>query len=417
MRKEKEMDLLMQKALASNETPDAGLNEEIIRQWDSRNSRNPADDPDFRNEVKEMRKRKMASIAAAAAFFVLAVSTTVVGAVKYLTGDEIVTELGSDVTAKAFRGEEALELDETTEAGDYRFNLYGVTTAEGLMHSGLEEELGKEGGTYVVLSIERLDGTPMPDTSSEEYGNLHFFISPLIQGLEPWQYNMASMGGASSTVVKNGVLYRIIECDDIAAFANRHIYLCISDTDFYENDAYNYNETDGTITRNEAYEGINLLMELPIDKKRADEKKASAYLQELEKSWHEEEEEPEIGENGIVSTDCKPLDDILLKEHKENGDIVTLDDIPLEELLSYTLLKEDSVQEVKPDEDGVVKFTYKDRDGFPCDMVGFLGEEFLQGKTDVVMLGSGYTENEAEFWVSRRDAEGKIMCMVYEIGQ
>lgn len=415
MRKEKEMDLLMQRALVSDETPDAGLNEEIIRQWDSRNSRNPAGNPEFGNEVKEMRKRKMASIAAAAAVFVLAVSTTAVGAVKYLTRDEIVTELGSDVTAKAFQGEEALELDETKEAGDYRFNLCGVTTAEGLMRSGLEEELGKEGGTYVVLSIERLDGSPMPDTSSEEYGNLHFFISPLIQGLEPWQYNMASMGGASSTVVKNGVLYRIIECDDIAVFADRQIYLCISDTDFYEIDAYNYNETDGTITRNEAYEGINLLMELPIDKKRADEEKALAYLQELEDSWHGEEEEPSIGENGIVSTNCKPLDDILLKEHKKNGEIVTLDDIPLEELLSYTVLKEGSVQEVKPYEDGVVKFSYKDEDGSECDVTGFLGEEFLQGETDVAMLGSSYTESQAEFWVCRRDADGKITCMVYEI--
>lgn len=414
MRKEKEMDLLMQKALASDETPDAGLNEEIIRQWDSRNSRNPAGDPDFRNEVKEMRKRKMASIAAAAAVFVLAVSTTAVGAVKYLTRDEIVTELGSDVTAKAFQGEEALELDETKEAGDYRFNLYGVTTAEGLMRSGLEEELGKEGGTYVVLSIERLDGSPMPDTSSEEYGNLHFFISPLIQGLEPWQYNMASMGGASSTVVKNGVLYRIIECDDIAVFADRQIYLCISDTDFYEIDAYNYNETDGTITRNEAYEGINLLMELPIDKKRADEEKALAYLQELEDSWHGEEEEPEIGENGIYSTDIKVLDDIVLKEKEKNPDITSLEDIPLETILSYGVLEENSVQEVTVSEDGTVEYSYESSDGSEAG-VGFLDEDFLEGKSDLSLLGYSVSDDQAACWVCRRDGDGTVKAMVYVI--
>ncbi len=387
MRKEKEMELMMQKALASEIAPDESLNKKIIREWEKKRASNLADNPGCRKEVKNMGKRKIGFIVATAAVFVLAVSSTAaVAAVKYLTKD-------------------------------YRFNLYGVTTEEELIKSGFKEDMEREGGTYVVLSIERLNGEPMPDTSSDAYNNLHFFISPLIQGLEPWQYNMASMGGGHSTMVKDGVLYRMIQCDDIALFADRQIYLCITDTDFYETAAYNYNESDGTITRNEYYEGINLLMELPIDKKRADEKKAQEYLEKLKKSWEPDTEEIVAGENGIVSTDCRVLDEIILKEREKDLSITTLDDIPLEILLGYAELLEDSKQEVTAGENGIVEFAYKYSDGSVSEVTGFLGDEFLEGKTDVVLLGSAYSEDDAEFWVARRDESGKIMCMVYLINE
>ena len=418
MRKEKEMELMMQKALASEIAPDESLNKKIIREWEKKRASNLADNPGCRKEVKNMGKRKIGFIAAAAAVFVLAVSSTAaVAAVKYLTKNEIVTGMENNAAEKAFQEGESLELDESLEAGDYRFNLYGVTTEEELIKSGFKEDMEREGGTYVVLSIERLNGEPMPDTSSDAYNNLHFFISPLIQGLEPWQYNMASMGGGHSTMVKDGVLYRMIQCDDIALFADRQIYLCITDTDFYETAAYNYNESDGTITRNEYYEGINLLMELPIDKKRADEKKAQEYLEKLKKSWEPDTEEIVAGENGIVSTDCRVLDEIILKEREKDLSITTLDDIPLEILLGYAELLEDSKQEVTAGENGIVEFAYKYSDGSVSEVTGFLGDEFLEGKTDVVLLGSAYSEDDAEFWVARRDESGKIICMVYLINE
>lgn len=413
MRKEKEMDLIMQKALASEIAPDKSINDKIIREWEKKYLSNPAGNPGFRKEVKFMGKRKIGSLAAAAALFILAVSSTVFAAVKYLTEDEIVSELGNDAAQDAFQGEESLELDETLEAGDYRFKLYGVTTKEALINSGFKEDMVREGGTYIVLSIEHLDGEPMPDTSSDAYNNLHFFISPLIQGLEPWQYNMGSMGGAHSTIVRGGVLYRMIQCDDIALFADRQIYLCITDTDFYETEAYNYSESDGTITRNEAYEGMNLLMELPIDPKRADEKKAQEYLAKLQESWEIEPEEAVAGENGIVSTNCRILDDIILKEREKDSSITTWKDIPLETLLGYAELKEDSIQEVTGDENGVVKFSYKDGDGFTNEIASSLGDDFLEGNIDVVLLGCAYSEDDAEFWVARRDENGKVKCMLY----
>ncbi|MDE6608021.1 MAG: hypothetical protein K2K54_09755, partial [Lachnospiraceae bacterium] len=341
------------------------------------------------------------------------VSTTAVAAVKYLSKEEIVSEIGNGDVGEAINGDEALELNETLEAGDYRFKLYTAATKEVLTKSGLGDGMSDEGGTYVILAVERLDGNPMPDTSSDEYGNIQFFVSPLIQGLAPWQYNMASMGGSHSTAVKDGVLYRIIECDDVALFADRRIYLCITDTTFYPAEAYNYNETDGTITRNEAYEGINLLIDLPLDKKRADEAKALAYLQKLEESWNAEPEEPMAGEEGFILTECVPLDDVIRKEHAKDSGITSWQEIPIETLLSYAVLEEASVQEVAMDDEGRIDYTYFFETGGGVSGKGFLSEAFIAGDTNVCVVACAYGIESAEFEVCRREADGTIKCMMY----
>ena len=99
MRKEKEMELMMQKALASEIAPDESLNKKIIREWEKKRASNLADNPGCRKEVKNMGKRKIGFIAAAAAVFVLAVSSTAAGAaVKYLTKDEIVTGMENNAS-------------------------------------------------------------------------------------------------------------------------------------------------------------------------------------------------------------------------------------------------------------------------------------------------------------------------------
>lgn len=211
------------------------------------------------------------------------------------------------------------------------------------------------------------------------------------------------------------MLYRIIECDDIALFADRKIYLCITDTDFYQTDVYNYNEADGTITRKEGYQGINLLMDLPIDSGRADTAKALAYLQELEASWNTEPEEPAVGTNGIVSTENPKLDKIILKEREKDANIISLDDIPIENLLGYAVLEEDSVKEVVVGEDRTVEYSYYFADGSGISGVGFVSKDFVAGKTDVTLPGCGYSENTAVFEVCRRDADGKVRIMMYVI--
>ena len=263
-----------------------------------------------------------------------------------------------------------------------------------------------EGGTYVIVSIERIDGTSMLD----DYHEKTFLVSPLIQGLEPWSYNIFSMGGSYTQKIKDGILYRIIKCDEIALFADRQIYLSILDDTFYQKDAYHYNEVDGTISREESYDGINLLFELPIDKSRADKEKAAQYLRELEKSWEKE----------IVETGSELLDNIIRQERAKGSNAICIEEIPVEVLISYAKLDEDSVKVLTPRDDGMIEYTYYRKDESGGSDMRALDDFLLRfpDGTGTILIGINFGENSEEeviFRVFTRDADGIIKGMEYII--
>ena len=417
MKTDKEMDLLLREALAPREEPDQALQEHLLGEWDrlTRKEYSAKASESLSQEkggkVIAMKKRKAATMVAAAAACVLAVSVTAAAAVKYLSREEIVQEMNDKSAEDAFESGEVLEINQTKEAGDYRFRLYAVATKEQLAESGLWEESGigaDTGGTYAVISVERLDGTPMPATSSDEYGNLSFFMSPLIQGLSPWQYNIASMGGAYGDMVKDGMLYRIISCDDIAVFADRELYLCITDTIFYETAAFDYQE-DGTITRNEGYDGINVLFELPIDRSRADEKKAAAYLEGLEQEWNSDSGEESIQEKSPEDSQYNTMMAKILSAEQEKGaDISDISEIPAKTLLGYCRLDEASVQTLSV-KDGMAEYSYNGGNTS-------FNVEWLFGREDLVtetLLGASEEGEEVRLRVFEKEADGTVKAMEY----
>lgn len=292
---EEKLDKIMKMALASDAEPEEELNRRIVNQWKER--------PDMK---KQIAKRVYATAVACGA---LLITVSVGAAVKYLKPAEVAERTGieSEKIAAAFQGEDAITLNDSKEAGDYRVTLLGITTSENLEESRLSQEVSVKGELYAIAAIERLDGTPMPATSDDAYSDVSFFVSPLIEGLAPWQYNIASMGGGYSDFVENGILYRTIVCDDVSYFADRNLYLCVSDTHFYDTIAYRYDETTGAITRNEEYDGVNLLFDLPIDPARADQAAARDYLKALEESW---EPEADAGAAAEKEAADKAADDV-----------------------------------------------------------------------------------------------------------
>jgi hypothetical protein len=168
--------------------------------------------------------------------------------------------------------------------------------------------------TYVAVAIENADGTDM----TKEYEN-NFFVSPLIQGLKPWSYNIASMNGSYSEKVVDGVLYRVIECDSIEVFADKKLYLAISDTAFFSREAFDYDEETGHITENTAYEGTNVLFEFELDESKADPVKAEEYLKQLEEEWSSDNGDEDLGvEDRTDEKDNKSEDfgEVELKEQQ-----------------------------------------------------------------------------------------------------
>lgn len=351
-RNEEQLDKLMKAALTSKERPDDLLNQKIIDKWSQEDI--------FMRKGTKMKYR--AAVAAAA--YLLITSVGVGAAVKYLDSQSIAekAELSGKI-ADAFSGENAVEINESKEAGEYRITLLGITSGEAL--TGLGEIAPSDTSTYATIAIERLDGTPIPDISEDGYASVDFFISPFIQGLNPARYNIASMNGAYSDFVENGIMYRLIECDDIALFADRTLYLGISDTTFYDNKAYDYNEETGEISRKEDYSGINVLFELPIDEKKADSALAEEYLSKLEASWESGEESCDTEEDAIS--------DQIEKEYQlyEEG--------KLEEILEGAVLQEDMTQTVQKEDDGYEYYYAYEEDGTSGG--GYIAEsQFRDGK-------------------------------------
>lgn len=269
-----DMDKLLRNALSLKTEPGERLNEDLIRKVQEK-------------ERETMSKKNRFKVPAVAALAVLALSVgsiTGYAAWKYLAPHQVAEVAEDEGLVAAFQSEEAIAVNETQEYGNYRITLLGIVSGKNLSKFLVEDDAGNvsEDRTYVVTAIENADGTPRPDTSDDSYGEDPLFVSPLIQGLNPAFYNIVTMDGAYFETVQDGIQYRIAECDNVEVFADRPVYLCVSDGSFYNGEAYQYDEKSGAISRNESYSGVNALFTLPLDASKADKEGAEAYLKSLE---------------------------------------------------------------------------------------------------------------------------------------
>lgn len=285
-----DLDELLRCVLAPKEEPGDILNRKIIEQV---------------KEKENMRQKKYrkASAAVIAAALVAASSLTAFAAWQYRSAADVADELGEEGVAKAFT-QQTVAPDKTIEGtkqsqvegesqsfGGYKVTMLGLVTGNDLTEKKhISNGKVRDDRTYCAVAIEREDGTAM-DT---EQGN--YFVSPLIGGLNPGLYNAVTLCGNYSEFVENGVLYRLLECDNIEYFADRKLYLCVADTAFYNSLCYHYNEADGSISRNTEYEGLNALFDLKVDASLADPAKAQALIAEIDDtlSGNNQNEETEI---------------------------------------------------------------------------------------------------------------------------
>lgn len=280
------LDNALRHALTPGDEADIWLNQKILNQAE---------------EKRKMAERKNWRLTAAiAAGLVLCISSvTVYAAWKYLPASDVAANVQGRNLAEAFAGEQAFVINEVQSYGDYRVTLLSIISGRMLSeyphyHNG---EIAAD-RTYVVIAIENGNGVPMPDTSDESYGNLEFFASPLIGDFNPAFYNIAGMSGNYTDMTEEGILYRLLECSNVEIFADHDLYLCVSEGMFYDSEAYCYDELTGKISRNENYEGMNALFELPMDIAKADPQKAAEYMAELgfESDILREKLDAELGE-------------------------------------------------------------------------------------------------------------------------
>ncbi|WP_152967801.1 DUF4179 domain-containing protein [Oxobacter pfennigii] len=222
------------------------------------------------------------SAAAAVVMALVFVTTTAFAAWYFLSPSDVADRLESPVLAEAFRSDDALLVNETKFKGGYDVTFLGIVSGKGLTELDGTVDTAK---SYAVVAIAKQEGS-MPDTSGEDFGNVPFFVSPLIKGQKPWLYNIASMNGGYSACVVDGVMYRLIDCDSLEMFADRGLELIVSSTNFYSTKAYNYDEATGLVTPNPDFDGVNLVFDLPLDPAKGDFEKARQYLDTL---WDDKE--------------------------------------------------------------------------------------------------------------------------------
>lgn len=279
----KKLDKLLADALTPDIRPGEALNEQILQK-----AREEA-----QMKGKTWNGRRMAVAASIAAAALVMGGGTTYAAWRYLSPQEAAHEINNGTLADAFESEDAVIVNESQTYGNYRATFIGIVSGKSL--TDFETKSGGEvveDRSYWLMTIEHKDGTPMPDTSSDAYGEERFLASPFVQGLNPNMYNIYSFTGGYTEFVKDGVRYRMGECDNLEVFADREVYLALTDDDSTRSIelGYVFDEATGKITRNESYEGCNALFRLPLDASKADEEKAKAYVDSLFSSPEEEAE-------------------------------------------------------------------------------------------------------------------------------
>lgn len=340
------LDHVLKQALTPDNKPDLRLNQKILNQV---------------KETEEMKKKNRKWVPGIVFSLVLAMaagSGAVYAAYRMLTPKQVAEENGDKKLARAFEQEGAVDISETQHFSEYDVTLLGIASGK-----DIAEYVAQKNGeilddrTYIVTAVNKTDGTEMPENLSDDaYDTMRFFVSPLIEGCDPNRVNVITMDGIYTEFVQDGVLYRLTECENIEKFADRTIYLCVSDGYFYNAKAYVFDEETGRISKSEDYKGVNALFELPLDPTLADPEAAEEYLSQFEADSDETEYTDEIRET----------DEFIEK--------VTPDTID-----QYAVRLEDSVKVFGADEDGVI-YSYTAKDGQKVSRYIERQREFPDGK-------------------------------------
>ena len=278
-----------------------------------------------------LKRKKYLRTALIAAALACALAVSVFAAVKLLTAAEV-AEWHDPEVARAFHGPGAVVINETQTAGDYEITLLGIAPAQNFsvvtMIADGKPIINDTDQVFAAIALRRKDGAPMPDDWA---GLLDVNAWPLIQGVDPRQYYIGNGGGIGR--VRDGVLYYLFNCNDLFPFADRQVFLNVSDGGEWSGEQYLYDEAKGMHSPNPAYQGIRALFELPLDKSMADPARAAELLEQAAR-------------NAMPLDEAAPSDFLAFLENLSN--------IPLEKC---TLL-EDSVKACVPDAEGKISYTY-----------------------------------------------------------
>jgi len=234
--------------------------------------------------MKKSTVRRYFSSAIAACLALLILSATAFAAWHFLRPNEVAQRAGDTALSAAFESESAININQSITSGDYIFTLLAIVSGEDITDHPIYSSTGEilRDRTYAVLAIQQADGSPMPSPQDAEYEP--FIVSPFVRGISPWQANIFTLGGGQHAMVVDGILYIIVDCNDITMFAGKGVYLGVSSGGFsmFELiDAFTFNEQTGEITVSPYSGGSTVIFEIPFDKTLADPERVELFLNEI----------------------------------------------------------------------------------------------------------------------------------------
>lgn len=272
---DEKLDLILKQAL-SPEIDDCDVKIKTMDMERKENMINYEKNKNFKKS--SVKSWKHAAVAAVAIAVTMVSSITAYAAWRYFSAKDVAAEIADNRLAQEFEQNNWMDECETQTYGNYDITLLGIVSGDEISSHLSKTDSGEIDGdkTYMAVAIAHSDGTPMPDSSKTD--EEQFYVSPYIEGLDPARYNASVLGGNNTLFVSDGIQYRLLETDNIECFADRKIYMGVSEGEAYDDKAYVYDSVSGDISRNESYEGVNALFTLSIASNLADQKRAAEVI-------------------------------------------------------------------------------------------------------------------------------------------
>lgn len=301
---------------------------------------------DIMSEKRSYRQRSKV-VAAVVCTVILLGSGSVYAANHYLNPSQIVDEISADsALSKAFADKDAITINETQTSNGYDITLFGLVSGEKLgvyMPDETKKEVSDK-HSYAALAISKSDGSKM--------SNRNFCVSPLINGEAFTDVNAATLNVGLSWFEKNGVIYELIECDNLEIFADRGVYLSLVDDFGDEVAAFRMDEATGKYHKVEDYAGTSALFTLPLDKDKADTVAADKFLVSLRREADSETD----GERAAVGVAVGDASDEAISYINEKAQAL-VDSITEDNLKEYFVLDESRpIFTARPNEKGWIDF-------------------------------------------------------------
>ncbi|MCL2422254.1 MAG: hypothetical protein FWD03_10385 [Defluviitaleaceae bacterium] len=217
--------------------------------------------------------------AIAACLALLITGITVFAAVRLLTSSEVAYQLGDQRLSIALESEDAIHINKSIASDGYRFTLLSLVSGYALTDTAFNPARMYLNRTYLVMAIEREDGSPMVDFLDEAP---RFYISPYIRGYAPWLVNahtLGTEGGGQTEIITDGIRYTITDIENIKAFAGHGIYIGINTGWMFDGDAFIFNADPWGFRVNPDFDGVSVVFELPICTSFADSERAAEILE------------------------------------------------------------------------------------------------------------------------------------------